>query len=189
MRPSRSATAPAMRWTAGSSETSAMRASALPPRDSISATTASTSARLARPLTATAAPASARASAMARPMLRPAPVTMATRPASSLVMAQSPSQDRQIDGTVPQSARQREGCGHAVVWPAAGAGIAPELLLEIGAGQRLAGPAAEVRLAFLDQTSVGETCSQMAGVLERMTSRIFSGPPGAGKKSAHPTAE
>ena len=40
-----------------------------------------------RTLTTTAAPPSASASAMARPMLRPAPVMMATRPASSLFMS------------------------------------------------------------------------------------------------------
>ena len=61
---------------------SAMQAHAFPPPASIAATTASASAALLRALTTTAAPASPSAIAMVRPMRRPAPVTMATRPAS-----------------------------------------------------------------------------------------------------------
>ena len=63
------------------------------------ATTASASALFERTLTTTAAPASASASAMARPILRPAPVTMATLPASSLLslMCRFTLATRQID--------------------------------------------------------------------------------------------
>jgi hypothetical protein len=50
---------------------------------SISPTTASASALFDRTFTMTEAPASASASAIARPILRPAPVTMATLPESS----------------------------------------------------------------------------------------------------------
>jgi hypothetical protein len=58
-------------------------AKALPPARSISAATAFASCTFERALTTTAAPPSASASAMARPILRPAPVTIATRPDSS----------------------------------------------------------------------------------------------------------
>ncbi len=84
MRPNFFNAASAMALTAGASTTSAMATIALPPLLSISFTTASASARLLRTLTTTAAPADASSSAMARPMLRPAPVMTATRPASSL---------------------------------------------------------------------------------------------------------
>src|SRR6266852_4802539 len=120
--------------------------------------------------TAAATPASASASAIARPMLRPAPVTTATRPASSLLMARSPlpSEDRQVDGTVPQSARQREGRRDAAVGPAAGARVAAELLFQLGPGERLAGAAAQVRLALLEEIAAGEPGAQVSGVLERI---------------------
>ena len=84
MRPNFFNAASAMALTAGASTTSAMATIAWPPLLSISFTTASASARLLRTLTTTAAPAEASSSAMARPMLRPAPVMTATRPASSL---------------------------------------------------------------------------------------------------------
>ncbi len=58
---------------------SAGTSNASPPRAAISSTTAWPSSRLARTFTATLAPAPARPSAIARPMLRPAPVTSATR--------------------------------------------------------------------------------------------------------------
>src|SRR5215470_9930234 len=87
MRPKREAAAATMVPTASASATSAVTASASPPPRPISAATASASCKFERALTTTAAPPSASASAMARPMLRPAPVTMATRPDSSWVIA------------------------------------------------------------------------------------------------------
>lgn len=53
----------------------------------ISAATASISSRLWRALTTTAAPAAASVNAIARPILRPAPVTTATRPVRSVLSA------------------------------------------------------------------------------------------------------
>src|ERR1700693_4425540 len=67
-----------------------MWTSALPPDASTARATASASARLLRALTTTDAPPSASASAIAQPMLRPAPVTIATFPESSLLLI-SPS--------------------------------------------------------------------------------------------------
>ena len=87
IRPNRSAAAAAMRATAGASVTSAMNASARPPPSSISRATALASVSLERALITTAAPAAASSWAIARPMLRAAPVTMATRPSSSFPLA------------------------------------------------------------------------------------------------------
>jgi hypothetical protein len=82
-RPKRFTPALTIAATPASSVTSVRCATARPPRASISAATPSASAREARAFTITAAPASASASAIARPMLRPPPVTSATRPSSS----------------------------------------------------------------------------------------------------------
>src|SRR5271166_2441941 len=86
IRPKCAAAAEVIFSTAAESTTSAMSAMAWPPPRAISPATCSASSRLARALTATAAPPSASESAIARPILRPAPVTMATRPDSSLVI-------------------------------------------------------------------------------------------------------
>src|SRR6202011_4672020 len=83
MRPKCAAAAETITCTASGSVTSATSATALPPACSIPTATPSASPRFARALTTTAAPPSASASAIARPMLRPAPVTRATRPDSS----------------------------------------------------------------------------------------------------------
>src|SRR6516165_4653851 len=87
MRPNCSDAAAAIFSTAAGSITSATCAMALPPARSISLATCSASLRLARALTTTAAPPSASESAIARPILRPAPVTIATRPDNSPVIA------------------------------------------------------------------------------------------------------
>src|SRR5688572_3417394 len=63
---------------------SAIWIAALPPADSIMPTVFSASLRDVLAFTITAAPPEASARAMARPMLRAAPVTRATLPASSL---------------------------------------------------------------------------------------------------------
>src|SRR6185295_6471221 len=82
--PKRSTAAAISRSTAAASPTSASTGSACPPAAAMSAATASTAWRSRRPLITTAAPAAASARAMARPMLRPPPVTRATRPSRSL---------------------------------------------------------------------------------------------------------
>src|SRR6266852_4300844 len=64
-----------------------MWTSALLVEESISRGTAWASGGLRSAFTTTDAPPSASASAIARPILRPAPVTMATLPMSSLVLA------------------------------------------------------------------------------------------------------
>ena len=102
MRPNFSSAAWAMRSTAAASVTSAIAARARPPAASISFTTASASALLERTLTTTAAPPLASSSAMARPMLRPAPVMTATRPASSWSAIQF------LSNVIPGRAEARE---------------------------------------------------------------------------------
>src|SRR5258707_10859242 len=71
-----------------------MWTSAVMPRVSISRAAASASARLVRALTTMDAPPAASASAMARPILRPAPVTSATFPLSSLLAIAVPPYPR-----------------------------------------------------------------------------------------------
>src|SRR5262249_57048908 len=79
-----------------------------------------------RALTTIAAPPSASASAMARPILRPAPVTMATRPESSWVIGVDPKESV-VAGTMLRLCRGRAtaspppqaggtGRGHATRW-------------------------------------------------------------------------
>src|SRR6185369_15656078 len=120
--------------TDASSETSASTA-----RPSISAATALISASDWRALTATFAPASARASAMARPMLRPAPVTRATRPASSLL-----TERRKVDARVERALREVEEVLGALRRPAAVRAVQAEFLLDVGARERLLRAAAHV---------------------------------------------
>src|SRR5262249_26982528 len=79
---------------------------ALPPSRSISRATASASCKFERALTTIAAPPSASASAMARPILRPAPVTMATRPESSWVIGVDPKESV-VAGTMLRLCRGR----------------------------------------------------------------------------------
>ncbi|MNC87081.1 hypothetical protein D3C83_27790 [compost metagenome] len=86
-RPKRFTVPSTIAATAFGSTMSAMKVSAWPPAWRISSTTLSASAFALRALTATAAPCAANSSAMARPMLREAPVTSATLPASSLLSA------------------------------------------------------------------------------------------------------
>src|SRR5262245_46752367 len=106
MRPKREAAAATMVPTASASATSAVTANALPPSRSISRATASASCKFERALTTIAAPPSASASAMARPILRPAPVTMATRPESSWVIGVDPKESV-VAGTVLRLCRGR----------------------------------------------------------------------------------
>src|SRR6185312_16411782 len=168
--PKRAPAAATIFCTAAPSATSAVMPSALPPARSISPATASASLRLERTLTMTAAPPSASASAMPRPILRPAPVTMATRPASSLVMdsypqvflggvfverggcralSRSPAQGGKFELAVIQRPQQRQRPLRARGVPSAVAGIEHELLLDVAAGERLVRAAAQMRLALL----------------------------------------
>src|SRR2546421_10514615 len=70
----------------------------------------------------------------------------------------------QIDGAVEQRAGERQGSGKARWRPAARCGIARELLLQLGAGERLMRAAAQVWLAFLDCAPVAQRGADMAGV-------------------------
>src|SRR2546426_11480139 len=81
-RPNSARARSASRRTSADFPTSAISASARTPRFLASPTTASAAPALARVLTMTSAPRSASSKAMARPMLRPPPVTRATRPLS-----------------------------------------------------------------------------------------------------------
>src|SRR5262245_613252 len=69
-----------IRLTSSACPTSPSKAIARTPQARASAATASAAGALARVLTATSQPRAASSSAMARPMLRPPPVTSATRP-------------------------------------------------------------------------------------------------------------
>src|SRR3954451_23792771 len=181
--PKRAAAAATIFCTAAPSATSAVTPSALPPARSISPATASASLRLERTLTTTAAPPSASASAMPRPILRPAPVTMATRPASSLVMdsdpqvflggmlverggarlCRSPAQGGKIELAVIQRPQERQRPLRTRGVPSAVAGIEHEFLLDVAAGERLVCTAAQVRLALLDHAAVGKQRADMPG--------------------------
>src|SRR6185503_3861088 len=181
--PKRAAAAATIFCTAAPSATSAVTPSALPSARSISPATASASLRLERTLTTTAAPPSASASAIPRPILRPAPVTMATRPASSLVMdsypqvfgrgvgearrvprlCRSPAQGGKIELAVIQRPQQRQPPLRTRGVPSAVAGIEHELLLDIAAGERLVRAAAQMRLALLKHPSVGKQRADVTG--------------------------
>ena len=122
-----------------------------------------------RTLTTTAAPPAASASAIARPMLRPAPVTSATRP-DEFFLAHSPRNSFQSRSRPsikrPGTASQRRLRLRLV--PAAVAAVERELVLDVGARQRLLRAAAEMRLALLDHAAVGERRADMAGELVRI---------------------
>src|SRR3954470_13058762 len=166
-RPKGSTVASTSPATEASSETSAITASASPPFAPISATTAPTLMRSDRPLTVTFAPPSARARAMAFPMFFPAPVTIATRPASSFVIASS-SQGFQVHGAVEQRAQRLERRGCLLFVEAARSRVRPELLLYVRPGERLASTAAQVRLPLLDHASVAQARAQVSGELPRI---------------------
>src|SRR3954454_14493592 len=182
--PKRAAAAATIFCTAAPSATSAATPSALPPARSISPATASASLRLERTLTPTGGPPSAGASAMRRPILRPARVTMATRPASSLVMdsypqvffgrgvcearrvprlCRSSAQGGKFELAVIQRPQQRQRPLRARGVPSAVAGIEHEFLLDVVAGERLVGAAAQMRLALLDDATVGKQRADMSG--------------------------
>src|SRR5262249_46675016 len=150
---------------AAASATSPSTASAAPPCASISLATASASAALLRVLTTTAAPPAASSSAMARPILRPAPVTIATRPSSSLLpfMRALPAEDVKIDGAVEHRARQLERGIDAAGIPAAVLGVEDEFLLDVAPRQRLVSAAAQMRLAFLDRAAVAQGRADVTG--------------------------
>src|SRR5438067_148976 len=167
MRPNRSTVAATRRATDASSETSASTAIASPPFDAISETTASRLARFDRPLTATFAPPSARASAMALPMFFPAPVTIATRPDSSFVIA-STSQGFQLHCAIEERAQRLERRGGLLAVEAARSRVRPELLLDVRPGERFASPAAQVRLALLDDAPVPQARPQVSRELPRV---------------------
>src|SRR4051794_21007790 len=147
--------------TAAASATSATIARALPPWLSICRTTESASLLLERTLTTTAAPPAASETAMAWPILRPAPVTIATRPDSSFPSLTA--QFLQIDGPVVQRLRALRRGAVFPPPPPAVAAIERELVLDIGARQRLPGAAAEMRLALLHNATIGERHADVAG--------------------------
>src|ERR1700754_4031890 len=94
---------------------------------------------------------------MARPILRPAPVTMATRPVRTCsVMARLSLQRLQIDGPAVELRQQGQCRRTALRIPPAVAGIERELFLEIGAREGLVRAAAEMRLTFFDHAAVVE---------------------------------
>src|SRR6266516_1051259 len=173
MRPKRSTAAAIMVSTASASATSARHASARPFLASISRTTACASSRFERALTRTAAPAAASSSAMARPMLRPAPVTTATRPASSLragikFLSHPAAQERKLDRAVPQRAGKPERRGNLLVAPAAVACVAQEFRLDLGAIERLTAAATQMRLAFFDDAAALQQRADVAGIVRRI---------------------
>ena len=106
---------------------------------------------------------------MARPMLRPAPVTSATRPASSLsVLMLSPSQRRSARSTGPSNrracrARARRSTRVARVQPPWRSIGRRTLSSMLGARQRLVRAAAQVRLALLDDAAVAQRRADVAG--------------------------
>src|SRR5471030_3238921 len=155
--------------TASSWVTSARRATAFPPLASIAFTTSRASSRDDLAFTTTAAPAPASESAMARPMLRLAPVTSATRPPSSLpAFMPSPPEWREIHGTRECVRREGEPRVDAARVPAAVGAVGAEFLLDVGGRERLVAPAAQVRLAFLENAPVTHVDTHVARVLLRI---------------------
>src|SRR5437588_5489963 len=110
-------------------------ANARPALEVISRATDSAAAISDRVTTAIAAPASARSSAIARPILRAAPVTMATAPSSSLIDSPrvtaapdvSPAREAEVNWMALHNAVQRDGESvRAIRIPAAEARIVAE---------------------------------------------------------------
>src|ERR1700719_3853161 len=168
IRPKCFAAASVIASTALASATSPIWTCALPPKASISRATASASARLLRALTRIDAPPSASASAIARPILRPAPVTMATLPLSSFIPAlyrSLASQRAQIDTAVVESRQQPQGRIALRFGPAAMPGVEREFIGHILPGQRLLRAAAHVRLPLLDHAAVLHGRPDMAGIV------------------------
>src|SRR5450631_3501575 len=163
-RPKRSSADFTIAPTQASSVTSARLVKALPPAASIVFTTSRASSCDDLAFTTTAAPASASASAIARPMLRLAPVTSATRPASSLpaFMFSSP-ECLEVHGTREGVRREREPGLDSRLVPAAVGAVGAEFLLDVGRRERLAAPAAKVRLPLLENASVSHVNAHVAG--------------------------
>src|SRR5919197_935498 len=131
------------------------------------ATIASTSAGLATsPITAKPAPPAANSSAMARPMLRPAPVTTATRPSSSFCVSVIPSSSEcgEIDPAGIERGGELERRSGFRIIPAAVPAAQGEFVLDVATRQRLVGAAAHVRLALLDDAAVIEHGPDVAGI-------------------------
>ena len=86
-------------------------------------------------------------------------------PASSLSIAHDvlPPQWRKIDLAIVKLRQQLERGGAARLIPAAVARVEHEFLLDVGARQRLAGAAAEMRLTLLDDTAIIEHGADVAG--------------------------
>src|SRR5471030_650548 len=152
-----------MALTAAASTTSASATIALPPFPSISFTTDSASARFCRTLTTTAAPPAASSSAMARPMLRPAPVMMATRPCSSWSGISLSSQRGQIDPSAEYVGCKLERGLRTRGIITAMTRVEQEFVFDILPAERFMGAAAHVRLALLDHAAVAERHADVAG--------------------------
>src|ERR1043165_1553755 len=83
-------------------------------------------------------------------------------------MEKSSAQPLQIDAPIIERFRQANRLFRARLVPAAMAAVERELLLDVGARQRLLGPAAEMRLALLDDAAVIERRTDVAGELVRI---------------------
>src|SRR5438067_8064110 len=165
MRPNWLSAASAIACTALASATSPIWTSALPPAASISRTTASASVCLLRALTRTDAPSAASVSAIARPILRPAPVTIATLPVSSLVMTSLSAQRRKVDAAPVERRQQFQGSIALRLCPAAVRGIEGKFVDHVLPRQRLLGAAAQMRLPLLDHAAVLQGDADMAGIV------------------------
>src|SRR5215213_2866987 len=159
MRPSCFAASVTMAVAAFWSATSATAAMALPPSRSMSRTTCSASLLFERTLIMMAAPPEASAFAIARPMLRPAPVTSATRPDSSCSLT---PQLLQIDAAIIERSCDRQRPHRTRVIPTAVPAIERELLEDILTRERFLRAATKMRLAFLDQAAVGQPRADVA---------------------------
>src|SRR5215510_14551013 len=80
----------------------------------------------------------------------------------------SPPENFEIDVAVEQRACQRQRGVDPLALPTAMAGIEPELVLDVAAGERLMRAAAQMRLALLDRGPVAQSRADMAGIVRRI---------------------
>src|SRR5262249_17032805 len=83
-----------------------------------------------------------------------------------LVLSHDPrlsSQERQIDFALVKLCQLFECGSGAFIIPTAVANIARKLLFDVGPRERLVGTATEIRLPFLDHTSIVEHCADVPG--------------------------
>src|SRR5205085_11765125 len=109
-------------------------------------------------------PSAASVSAIARPILRPAPVTIATLPVSSLVMTSLSAQRRKVDAAPVERRQQLQGSVALRLCPAAVRGIEGKFVDHVLPCQRLLGAAAQMRLPFLDDAAVVQGDADVAGI-------------------------